>query len=61
MFSGPGMTYVLLVIPTLFAVAVLGQGIYKMKNQEEDGKVAVGFGVFFLVLIIAAYFLFIRV
>lgn len=59
-FSGPGFTYILLVIPTLFSLAVIAQGVYKLTKHEADGKITVGFGVFFLALIAAAYFLFIR-
>jgi hypothetical protein len=59
-FSGPGITYILLIIPTLFALAVMGQGIYKMSKAEPGAVVVLGFGVVFLVLIGAAYFFFIR-
>lgn len=59
-FSGPGLIYLFLVIPTLFALAVVGQGIYKMARNEPDRKVALGFGMVCLVLVAAAYFFFIR-
>lgn len=52
--------YALLVIPTFFALTVTGQGIYKMTKQEADGPVALGVGVFLLVLIVVSYILFIR-
>ena len=58
--SRPEITYVLLVIPTLFALTIIGQGIGKMRREESDGPVALGFGVFILILIGAAYFLYIR-
>lgn len=59
-FSGPGLTYILLVIPVLFALAVVGQGVYKMNREESGGGVAIGFGVVFLLLIATAYIFFIR-
>lgn len=59
-FSGPGLIYLFLVIPTLFSLAVVGQGIYKMGRGELDGKVALGFGIVCLLLVGAAYFFFIR-
>lgn len=59
-FSGPGLTYIFLVIPTLFSLAVVGQGMYKMGKGEPDGKVALGFGVVCLGLVATAYLLFIR-
>lgn len=58
--SDPGVTYAFLIIPSLFALVVVIQGIEKVTKQESDGAVAIGFGIFFIVLIVAAYFLFIK-
>lgn len=58
--SSPGITYLLMVIPTLFACVVIGQGAYKVSKDEQEGKIIMGFGIGLLVLIVAAYFLFIR-
>jgi hypothetical protein len=59
-FAKQGLTYVLLIIPTMFAVAVLAQGIVKLKNKQPGGVTVVSFGVFFIVLILAAYIFFIK-
>ena len=59
-FNSPAVSYALLIIPMFFALTVTMQGITKMTKHEHDGKVAFGFGVFLLVLIVACYFLFIR-
>ena len=58
--TGPGITYMFLVIPALFSLAVVGQGIYKLSRGEADGKIALGFGIVFSLLVAAAYLLFIR-
>lgn len=58
--TGPGLVYIFLVIPTLFAVAVLVQGIVKISHNEPDGKIALGFGITCVILIFVAYFFFIR-
>lgn len=58
--QGPGLTYLFLVIPTLFALAVVGQGIFKIVKGEKDGGVALGFGGLCLVLVGAAYWFFIK-
>ena len=58
--SNPGITYILLVIPTLFALALTGQGIFKMVKDEQGGGVALSFGLICLVLIGATYFFFIQ-
>jgi hypothetical protein len=58
--SSPAITYVFLIIPALFAGVVLLQGIQKYREGKSEGYVAIGFGIVFLILIAAAYFLFIR-
>ena len=58
--EGPALTYALLIIPTLFAVAVVSQGIYKATKGEKDGTTVMGFGIVFLLLIGVAYWLFIK-
>lgn len=58
--SNPGIVYILLVIPMLFALAMTGQGIYKVTKDEEGGMVAMGFGVICLILVVATYLFFIR-
>ena len=58
--QGPGLSYILIVIPTLFSLAVVGQGFYKISKKEPDGRVAVGFGTICLILVATAYYFFIR-
>lgn len=58
--SSSGVTYAFMVIPLLFVIVVIVQGIEKIMKHETEGTVAVGFGLVFLVLIIAAYFLYIK-
>ena len=58
--SNPGVTFILLVIPTLFAFVMIGQGMYKMSRDEDGGGVAIAFGFICLVLVGATYLLFIR-
>lgn len=60
MNSDSGIIYAFLVIPTLFAIVVLLQGIEKLVHNNKDGYIALGFGTFFIVLIALAYVLFIR-
>lgn len=58
--TSPAVTYSMLVIPTFFALAVMSQGISKILKEEKDGPVAVGLGIFLLILIAGAYWFFIR-
>lgn len=59
-FSGPGVVYALMIIPSMFVLVVVLQGIEKLVKHEADGKVAIGFGILFFILIVAAYYLFIK-
>jgi hypothetical protein len=59
-FQRDGLTYALLVIPLFFAGTLLVQGFGKLRSRPQEGRVIIGFGVFCILLIIAAYFLFIR-
>jgi len=59
-FTKQGMTYILLVLPTLFAASVFGQGIVKLSKDDQSGKTGVFFGIFLLALIVTAYLFFIR-
>jgi hypothetical protein len=56
--SGPGLSYILLVIPSLFAVAVVGQGVSKLSKNDKSGWIPISFGALFIVLILVAYFFF---
>lgn len=58
--SGSGVTYAFLIVPSLISLVVIIQGIEKLAKKEEGGGIAIGFGIFFMVLIAAAYFLYIR-
>ena len=58
--SSPAITYSLLIIPTFFALTIVGQGISKIIKEEKDGPVAVSLGVLLIVFIAGAYWFFIR-
>ena len=60
MLSEPGITYILLIIPILFALVVFFQGLYKMGRNESDGQAVTVFGAVFLVLIAGAWWFFIK-
>ena len=59
-FADSGIVYAFLIVPSLFAFIVLIQGIDRAMHNKPDGYVGVGFGILFVIMIIAAYFLFIR-
>lgn len=55
-----GFTYAFLIIPLLFALVVAAQGIDKVRHKNTEGYVGIGFGIFFVIVIIVAYFTVIR-
>lgn len=57
--NSPEISYVLMVIPTLFALAVIAQGVSKLNKSEPDGPIAFGLGIILLIVIVGAYFFFI--
>jgi hypothetical protein len=59
-FTKQAILYFFLLIPTLFAFVVMGQGIIKIQKKEKNASMEVGFGIFLLILISATYLLFIR-
>ncbi len=58
--QNPAISYSLLIIPTFFALTVVIQGLSKIAKEEKDGPVALGLGIFLLILIAVVYFMFIR-
>lgn len=58
--SGPAINYILLVIPAVFSVVVIAQGLYKISREEKDGPTIFIFGAIFLTLVFATYWFFIK-
>ena len=44
-----------LILPTLFGVSLLGEGIYRVMAYDNQGWVGVGIGGTFIVVVIFAY------
>ena len=60
-YTDAALTYGLLLVPALFSLAIVGQGVYKLKKGDTHGKIVLGFGLFLLILIPLAYLFLIRV
>ena len=54
----PQFLYMILVLPSLFGLTLLGEGIYKIVNEERGGIVSVVFGFMFIGVVIFAYLFF---
>ena len=56
--ADPQFLYMILVLPSLFGLTLLGEGINKVVHEEWDGILSVVFGFMFLGAVIFAYLFF---
>lgn len=47
---------VVLILPSLFGLSLVGEGVYKLMSYDDRGWIGVVVGGIFLVVVIAAYF-----
>lgn len=56
--ADPQFLYMVLILPTLFGLTLVGEGIYKVVHSEWHGIVSLVFGVIFILVVVFAYFFF---
>lgn len=54
----PQFLYMILVLPSLFGLTLMGEGIYKCSHSEWSGLISVFFGLLFIAMVIFAYLFF---
>lgn len=54
----PQFLYMILVLPSLFGLTLMGEGIYKCLHEEWSGLISIVFGVLFIGMVIFAYIFF---
>lgn len=54
----PQLLYLILVLPSLFGLALLGEGINKIVHEEHGGIISVLFGFMFIGMVVFAYLFF---
>ena len=54
----PQFLYMILVLPSLFGLTLMGEGIYKCVHEEWSGLISVFFGILFIGMVVFAYFFF---
>lgn len=54
----PQFIYMILILPSLFGLTLMGEGIYKCIHEEWSGLISVFFGLAFIAMVIFAYFFF---
>ncbi len=56
--SDPQFLYMILVLPSLFGLTLLGEGINKIVHEEWDGILSIVFGFIFIGAVIFAFLFF---
>jgi len=56
--TDPQFLYMVLVLPTLFGLTLVGEGLNKILKDEKQGWVSVVFGVLFIWVVIFAFVFF---
>jgi len=54
----PQFLYMILVLPSLFGLTLLGEGINKIVHEEWSGIISVIFGFMFIGVVVFAYLFF---
>lgn len=54
----PQFLYMILILPSLFGLTLLGEGINKIVHEESRGIVSVIFGLMFIGVVVFAYLFF---
>jgi uncharacterized membrane protein HdeD (DUF308 family) len=56
--SDPQFLYMILVLPSLFGIALIGEGINKIVHEEWAGLISITFGLVFISIVIFAFLFF---
>ena len=53
--SDPQVLFMVLVLPSLFGLTLVGEGLNKVMQSEKAGWVSIIFGVIFIAVVLVAY------
>lgn len=56
--SDPQFLYMILVLPSLFGLTLVGEGLNKVMHEEYSGVVSIIFGFLFIGAVLFAFFFF---
>jgi len=51
----PQFLYMVLILPSLFGLTLIGEGLNKILKSETAGWISVAFGLLFILVVIFAY------
>lgn len=56
--NDPQFLYMILILPTLFGLTLVGEGLNKILKDENAGWTSLIFGVLFIIVVVFAYWFF---
>ncbi|MBU0997975.1 hypothetical protein KJ570_00300 [Patescibacteria group bacterium] len=56
--NDPQFYYIFLVLPSIFGITLIGEGIYKVSKEKWNGLVNIVLGLIFIAFVIVSYFMF---
>jgi hypothetical protein len=56
--ADPQFMYIMLILPSLFGLTLVGEGVYKVTHEENSGLLSLVFGFMFIGMVVFAYFFF---
>ena len=56
MLGSPQFLYIVLVLPVLFGLTIMGEGISKLIKNDWTGMISVFFGIGFIAVAVIVYF-----
>lgn len=54
----PQFIYMILVLPSLFGLTLMGEGVYKCIHEEWSGLISIFFGTLFVGMVVFLFFFF---
>lgn len=58
LLTDPQFLYMILVLPSLFGLTLIGEGLNKIMHEEWMGLISIFFGLAFIGVVIFSYFFF---
>ncbi|TSC89993.1 MAG: Uncharacterized protein G01um10145_424 [Microgenomates group bacterium Gr01-1014_5] len=56
--NDPQFLYMILILPSLFGLTLIGEGLTKILHEDKGGWLSIVFGLMFIGVVVFAYFFF---
>jgi len=53
----PQLIYMVLVLPCLFGLTLVGEGVYKLTQERQIGWFNIAMGIVFILVVVVAFFM----